>query len=219
MPRSNSTTFASLSPAPLSLSTLAARPSSRPFHSHSSRHRLAPLPFPFFLPVFPFPSAFSTAHAAPPCLRLRLLALTFAAFPSRLRFRPSSYRPPNPVATLGSIYLRDAVPDVATLKVEGLLSAEVHATRGGREPAAICGAIISSRGVASPCAISRESRYRDGHPLPRPRVSISVVGAEDAVGRRSIYDPPRETEKFQEQFVLPRTMNNSARRRLDFIAI
>lgn len=121
--RSNSTTFGfTFTCVSLSFSTLARfSPAVRPVHSHShpsSSPRGSSPPFPF-LPDSPHRLSpriserhrFHSFLLRPPTLRrrgrlrLRLLALTFAAFPSRsrLRFRPS-YRPPNLVATFRSIH-------------------------------------------------------------------------------------------------------------------
>lgn len=82
------------------------------------------------------------------------LALTFAAFPSRgLAFdfvrRPIDLQTPSLLSGLSTTYAY-AMPDVATLKVEGLLSDEVHATsrrEEGNRPR-LFAALLFLRGVS-----------------------------------------------------------------------
>lgn len=86
--RSNSTTFASLSPAPLS----RPPPSFAPLRPPPSLSLVLPFPFHPELPsVSPLHASplFSFAHAAPGCVFTITItrALAFAAFPSRSRFR------------------------------------------------------------------------------------------------------------------------------------
>lgn len=149
--RSNSTTFASLSPAPLS----RLPPSFAPLRPPPSLSLVLPFPFHPELPSERFPSSrFSSLLLRPRCAGLCVYDYDY----SRSRFRrfpfevslsisPPSYRPPNLVATFAppNAPRRDA-RNVAALKVEGLLSAGGNARlrkRGQR--AVICGSIISSR--------------------------------------------------------------------------
>lgn len=189
--RSNSTTFASLSPAPLSrlppsLAPLRPPPSLSlvlpPSLLSLSLSSRAPLRFPSSLFSSPFPR--------PRCAGLRVYDYDY----SRSRFRrfpfavslsisSPSYRPPNLVATFGLPNAHDAMHE-ASRRLKSTVSFQPTTTHGCGKKATdvICGAIISSRGVAHRCVISRDSRYRDGWLFPSQRrrgCSISVVRAED----------------------------------------
>lgn len=137
-----STTFASLSPAPLTLTN-------HPFGPPSSLS-LVLSTFPF-LPDFSLPPLLSLLlfsppfylllSSPPPTLRRGVFTITitrtlaFAAFPSRsrLRFPPPFYRPPNLVATFGLPNARGMRRPVTTLKVEDLLLANDNNARSREE--------------------------------------------------------------------------------------
>lgn len=154
-----STTFASLSPAPLTLAN-------HPFGPPSSLS-LVLSTFPF-LPDFSLPPLFSPLLLSPPfclllsspllhprcvvvCLRLRLLALSLSPLSLRgLAFDPPSYRPPNLVATFGLSNAR-GMRRPASRRLKSRISfwptIMMH-DRGKKSSAVICGAIISSKSIA-----------------------------------------------------------------------